>query len=47
MKKWPESEPEMLCSVGGLGIGFFSVAISDGRLYIRHGDALMSYDIKN
>jgi len=22
-------------------------AISDGRLYIRHGDALMAYDIKN
>jgi len=46
LKKWPEGGPELLWSVGGLGIGYSSVAISDGRLTIRHGDALMAYDIK-
>jgi len=29
-----------------VGLGYSSVAISDGRLTIRHGDALMAYDIK-
>jgi len=47
LKKWPEAGPKLLWSVDGLGIGFSSVAIADGRLYIRHGDALMAYDIKN
>ena len=47
LKKWPQSSPKLLWSVDGLGIGFSSVAISDGRLYIRHSDALMAYDIKN
>jgi len=31
----------------GSGKHWAHPAISDGRLYIRHGDALMAYDIKN
>jgi hypothetical protein len=31
----------------GSGQHWAHPAISDGRLYIRHGDALMAYDIKN
>ncbi len=31
----------------GSGEHWAHPAISDGRLYIRHGDALMAYDIKN
>jgi len=31
----------------GEGSHWAHPAISDGRLYIRHGDALMAYDIKN
>jgi len=31
----------------GTGEHWAHPAISDGRLYIRHGDALMAYDIKN
>jgi outer membrane protein assembly factor BamB len=31
----------------GTGKHLARPAISDGRLYIRHGDALMAYDIKN
>jgi len=47
LKEWPEAGPKLLWSVDGLGIGFSSVVISDGRLYIRYGDALMTYEIKN
>ena len=31
----------------GSGKHWAHPAISDGRLYIRHGDALMAYDIKH
>ena len=31
----------------GSGKHWAHPAISDGRLYIRHGDVLMAYDIKN
>ena len=33
LKKWPEGGPKRLWSAGGLGIGFSSVAISDGSFY--------------
>ena len=33
LKKWPESGPELLWSVDGLGIGFSSTAIADGFVY--------------
>ena len=31
----------------GKGIHWSHPAISDGRLYVRHDDVLMVYDIKN
>jgi len=40
---------EVVSSFGvtqGSGKHWAHPAISDGRLYIRHGDALMAYDIK-
>jgi hypothetical protein len=31
----------------GSGKHWAHPAISDGRLYVRHGDVLMAYDVKN
>jgi outer membrane protein assembly factor BamB len=33
MKEWPQDGPKMLWSVEGLGIGFSSAAIADGRIF--------------
>jgi len=33
LKRWPEGGPRLLWSVGGLGIGFSSVAVADGYVY--------------
>ncbi|MHC4216301.1 MAG: hypothetical protein ACYSWP_23365 [Planctomycetota bacterium] len=33
MKEWPQGGPKMLWSVEGLGIGFSSAAIADGRIF--------------
>jgi outer membrane protein assembly factor BamB len=49
LKKWPEGGPEMLWSVGGLGIGFSSVAVAGGFVYttgmIDGEGFLFAYDI--
>ena len=49
LKKWPEGGPEMLWSVGGLGIGFSSVAVAGGFVYttgmINGEGFLFAYDI--
>ncbi len=33
LKKWPQGGPKLLWSVGGLGIGFSSVAVAGGFVY--------------
>ncbi|MHC4619321.1 MAG: outer membrane protein assembly factor BamB family protein [Planctomycetota bacterium] len=33
LKKWPQTGPELLWSVEGLGIGFSSAAVADGYVY--------------
>ncbi len=49
LKKWPEEGPELLWSVGGLGIGFSSVAVAGGFVYttgmIDGEGFLFTYDI--
>jgi outer membrane protein assembly factor BamB len=49
LKKWPEEGPELLWSVGGLGIGFSSVAVAGGFVYttgmIDGEGFLFAYDI--
>mgnify|MGYP001092566787 CR=1 FL=1 len=49
MKKWPESSPELLWSVEGLGIGFSSVAVAGGCVYttgmIGGEGFLFAYDL--
>ncbi len=49
LKKWPQGGPEMLWSVGGLGIGFSSVAVAGGFVYttgmIDGEGFLFAYDI--
>ena len=49
LKKWPEGGPEMLWSVGGLGIGFSSVAVAGGFVYttgmINGEGFLFAYDL--
>jgi hypothetical protein len=48
LKIWPEQGPVLLWSYEELGSEqhWTHPAISDGRLYLRHGEALMVYDIK-
>ena len=50
MKSWPEAGPKMLWSVEGLGQGYASVSIADGRLYTtgKQGDQgyAFAYDLK-
>jgi len=49
LKKWPEAGPKLLWSVGGLGIGFSSVAVADGFIYttgMLNGEGfLFAYDL--
>jgi len=49
LKKWPEGGPKMLWSIGGLGIGFSSVAVAGGFVYttgmIDGEGFLFAYDI--
>jgi len=49
LKKWPQGGPKLLWSVEGLGIGFSSVAISNGFLYttgmIDGEGFLFAYDL--
>jgi outer membrane protein assembly factor BamB len=49
LKKWPDDGPELLWSVGGLGIGFSSVAVADGFVYttgMLDGEGfLFAYDL--
>ncbi len=49
MKVWPEGGPELLWSVGGLGIGFSSVAVARGFVYttgmIDGQGFLFAYDL--
>ena len=49
LKKWPEGGPELLWSVGGLGIGYSSVAVADGFVYttgMLDGEGfLFAYDL--
>ncbi len=49
LKKWPETGPKLLWSVGGLGIGFSSVAVAGGFVYttgmIDSEGFLFAYDI--
>ena len=49
LKEWPENGPELLWSVGGLGIGFSSVAVADGFVYttgmIDGEGFLFAYDL--
>ena len=33
LQEWPEGGPKLLWSVGGIGIGFSSVAVADGYVY--------------
>jgi outer membrane protein assembly factor BamB len=49
LKKWPETGPKLSWSVGGLGIGFSSVAVAGGFVYttgmIDGEGFLFAYDI--
>ncbi len=49
LKKWPKAGPKLLWSVGGLGIGFSSVAITGGFVYttgmIDGEGFLFAYDL--
>ena len=49
MKKWPEEGPKLLWSVGGLGIGYSSVAVAEGSVYttgmIEGEGFLFAYDL--
>jgi len=49
LKKWPQAGPKCLWSVEGLGIGFSSVAVSDGFIYttgMLDGEGfLFAYDL--
>ncbi len=49
LKKWPEGGPEMLWSVGSLGIGFSSAVVADGFIYttgMLNGEGfLFAYDL--
>ncbi|MHC4633055.1 MAG: outer membrane protein assembly factor BamB family protein [Planctomycetota bacterium] len=49
LKKWPQAGPKLLWSVGGLGIGFSSVAVADGFIYttgMLEGEGfLFAYDL--
>ena len=49
LKKWPGAGPKLLWSVGGLGIGFSSVAVADGFIYttgMLNGEGfLFAYDL--
>jgi len=46
LKSWPEDGPKLLWEITGLGPGWSHPVIVDGRLYARHSDVLMVYDIK-
>jgi len=46
LKSWPADGPKLLWETTGFGLGYSSMAIVDGRLYARHSDVLMVYDIK-
>ncbi|MHC4175281.1 MAG: PQQ-like beta-propeller repeat protein [Planctomycetota bacterium] len=49
LKKWPQAGPKLLWSVGGLGIGFSSVAVTGGFVYttgmIDSEGFLFAYDL--
>ena len=49
LKKWPQAGPKLLWSVGGLGIGFSSVAVAGGFVYttgmIASEGFLFAYDL--
>jgi len=49
LKKWPEGGPELLWSVGGLGMGFSSAVVADGFIYttgMLNGEGfLFAYDL--
>jgi outer membrane protein assembly factor BamB len=49
MKSWPPAGPPMLWSVDGLGEGYASVTIADGRIYTtgKHGDqgSVFAFDL--
>jgi hypothetical protein len=46
LKSWAEDGPKLLWEITGLGKGYSSLSIFDGKLYVRHSDVLMVYDIK-
>ena len=48
LKSWPKKGPKLLWHTEGLGNGMHWAhpVVCNGRLYIRHGDALLAYDIK-
>lgn len=50
LKKWSEGGPRLLWEVGGLGIGFSSVAVADGFVYttgmISSEGVLFAYDLE-
>ena len=51
LKSWPEGGPELLWSIEDLDAGYSTPSVThrvihDGVLYIRHGQALMAYNIK-
>jgi hypothetical protein len=46
LKSWPADGPKLLWEITGLGPAWSHLVIADGRLYVRHSDVLLVYDIK-
>jgi hypothetical protein len=47
LKKWPEGDPKLLWEITGLGKGYSSLAVADGKLYtmgdVRLGSEKVQY----
>jgi len=46
LKEWPKDGPKLLWEISGLGVGYSTVSIANGKLYIRDQDTLFCYDVK-
>ena len=43
---WPKAGPKLLWQVDGCGRGYSSVAIADGKIFLRRKDHVVCYDLR-